>query len=117
MEFLYLTGWRVGEALRLQWSHVDWRRHSVRLRDSKNREPRVFPFKYHARLEGVLRRQHRMVSDWERAEGRLCTAVFPWRGRPMQKLGRSWKSACRAAGMPDRLVHDFRRTVVRSQSR
>lgn len=76
--------------------------------------PRVFPFKYHGRLEEVLRRQRRFVSDWERAEGRLCPAVFPWRGRPMQKLRRSWKNACRAAGMPGRLVHDFRRTAVRN---
>lgn len=114
IEFLYLTGWRVSEALCLQWSDVDWTRRTVWLRDSKNREPRVFPFKYHPRLEEVLTRQRRMVSEWERAQGSLCVAVFAWRGRPMQKLRRSWKSACRAAGMPDRLVHDFRRTAVRS---
>ncbi len=86
----------------------------VWLRDSKNREPRLFPFKYHSRLEGVLRRQRQRVSEWERKEARLCPAVFPWRGRPMQKLRRSWKRACRAAGPPDRLVHDFRRTAVRN---
>jgi len=114
VEFLYLTRWRVGEALRLQWSDVDWKRQSVWLRDSKNREPRVFPFKYHARLEQVLRRQRQFVSEWEQGGARLCTAVFPWRGRPMQKLRRSWKTACRAAGMPDRLVQDFRRTAVRN---
>jgi len=114
VEFLYLTGWRVGEALRLQWSDVDWKRQSVWLRDSKNREPRVFPFKYHPRLEHVLRRQRQFVTAWERAEAKLCPAVFHWRGKPMQKLRRSWKSACRAAGRPDRLVHDFRRTAVRN---
>lgn len=65
-------------------------------------------------MERVLRRQREFVSDWQRAEGRLCTAVFPWRGQPMQKLRRSWKNACRAAGMPDRLIHDFRRTAVRN---
>jgi integrase len=114
VEFLYLTGWRVGEALRLRWSDVDWNRRSVWLRDSKSREPLVFPFKYHARLEAVLRRQREQVSDWERAHASLCVAVFPWRGRPMRKLRRSWKTACQAAGMPDRLVHDFRRTAVRN---
>jgi integrase len=62
VEFLYLTGWRVGEALKLRWSDVDWERRSVWLRDSKSREPRVFPFKYHARLEEVLRRQRRWVA-------------------------------------------------------
>src|SRR5436309_6569486 len=54
VEFLYLTGWRVSEALRLQWADIDWKRRVVLLRDSKNREPRIFPFKYHPRLEEVL---------------------------------------------------------------
>jgi integrase len=44
----------------------------------------------------------------------LCPWVFHWRGRPLQKLRRSWKNACKKAGMPDRLVHDFRRTAVRN---
>jgi integrase len=114
IEFLYLTGWRTSEALRLLWSDVDWKRRTVWLRHSKNREPRIFPFKYHVRLEDVLRRQRDLVSEWERREASICPSIFPWRGRPMQKLRRSWKTACRAAGMPDRLVHDFRRTAVRN---
>ena len=32
----------------------------------------------------------------------------------MKKLRRSWLSACRAAGLPGRLLHDFRRTAVRN---
>jgi integrase len=114
VEFLYLTGWRSGEAARLQWSDVDWKRQTVFLRDSKNREPRIFPFKYYARLEDVLRRQRDQVTRWERAEGQICPAVFHWRGRPLQKLRRSWNSACRAAGRPGRYFHDFRRTAVRN---
>ena len=78
VEFLYLTGWRSSEAFRLQWSDVDWARRTVLLRDSKNREPRIFPFKYHPRLEGVLRRQRELVSLWEREHSSLCTAVFKW---------------------------------------
>jgi integrase len=58
VEFLYFTGWRTSEALGLRWGDVDWKRQSVLLRNSKNREPRIFPFKYHPRLEGVLRAQH-----------------------------------------------------------
>lgn len=114
VEFLYLTGWRSSEAFRLQWSDVDWRRQTVWLRDSKNREPRIFPFKYHARVEQVLREQREAVSRWERQHGRLCSSVFHWRGRPLQKLRRSWQSACRAAGLEGRLLHDFRRTAVRN---
>jgi integrase len=114
VEFLYLTGWRSSEASRLQWSDVDWRRQTVWLRDSKNREPRIFPFKYHARVEQVLREQRDAVSRWEREHGRLCTSVFHWRGQPLRKLRRSWASACAVAGLKGKLMHDFRRTAVRN---
>ena len=114
VEFLYLTGWRSSEAFRLQWADVDWKRQTVWLRDSKNGEPRVFPFKYHARLAQVLRDQRTAVSRWEARHGRLCTAVFHWAGHPIKKLRRSWQSACRAAGLHGRLLHDFRRTAVRN---
>lgn len=114
VEFLYLTGWRSSEAFRLLWSDVDWERRTLWLRDSKNREPRIFPFKYHARLEQVLRDQRAAVTRWERKHGRLCTSVFHWGGRPIKKLRRSWQSACAAAGLQGRLLHDFRRTAVRN---
>ena len=114
VEFLYLTGWRSSEAFRLQWIDVDWKRKFVHLRDSKNREPRIFPFKYHPRLEEVLIRQREQVSRWERECSRICTAVFHWRGKPIRKLRRSWQTACRAAGLSGRLLHDFRRTAVRN---
>jgi integrase len=114
VEFLYLTGWRSGEALQLRWSDVDWMRKTVTLRTSKNREPRIFPFRDHPRLEDVLRRQRAEVLRWEREHGRLCPAVFHWKGRPLQKLRRSWKHACERAGLPGRLLHDFRRTAVRN---
>ena len=114
VEFLYLTGWRSSEAFRLQWSDVDWTRKTVWLRDSKNREPRIFPFKYHARLEQVLREQRAAVSQWEHKHQTLCPTVFHWGGRPIKKLRRSWHSACRAAGLEGRFIHDFRRTAVRN---
>ena len=114
VEFLYLTGWRSSEAFRLQWSDVNWKSQTVWLRTSKNREPRIFPFKYSPRLEEILRAQREAVSEWERENSQVCLAVFHWRGKPMGKLRRSWKSACRAAGLEGRLLHDFRRTAVRN---
>lgn len=114
VEFLYLTGWRSSEAFRLQWSDVDWKNAFVLLRDSKSREPRIFPFKYNPLVEQVLRRQRAEVSRWELENGCLCTSVFHWRGKPIQKLRRSWATACRHAGLPGRILHDFRRTAVRN---
>jgi integrase len=40
--------------------------------------------------------------------------VFHWRGKAIRKLRRCWQSACKAAGLRDRLLHDFRRTAVRN---
>jgi integrase len=114
VEFLYLTGWRSSEAFRLQWSDVDFKRQLVWLRDSKNREPRIFPFKYHSRLEDVLRQQRQAVSAWERETDQICPSVFHWRGKAIGKMRRSWQTACRAAGLQGRLLHDFRRTAVRN---
>jgi len=114
VEFLYLTGWRSGEAFRARWSDVDWIRRAIHLRDSKNREPRVFPFRYHRRVEEVLGRQRQDVTRWEQENQQVCPYVFHWRGKMIHKLRRSWRRACERAGMPGRLIHDFRRTAVRN---
>lgn len=114
VEFLYLTGWRSSEAFGLLWTDVNWKSQTVWLRTSKNREPRIFPFKYSPRLEEILRDQRDAVSAWEKKHSQVCMAVFHWKGKPIRKLRRSWQTACRAAGVPGRLLHDFRRTAVRN---
>jgi integrase len=45
VEFLYLSGWRKGEAVKLEWRDVDLSGKIVRLRieNSKNKEARVLP--------------------------------------------------------------------------
>lgn len=45
MEFLYLSGWRIGEAINLKWSAVDLEGKTVRLRiaHSKNKDSRLLP--------------------------------------------------------------------------
>jgi integrase len=39
--------------------------------------------------------------------------VGPWR----RGFARAWLTACRRAGVPGRLLHDFRRTAVRNLER
>jgi hypothetical protein len=47
--------------------------------------------------------------------------VIPWvfrrDGRPIRYFRRAWLSACKAAGVPHRIPHDFRRTAVRNLER
>lgn len=43
--------------------------------------------------------------------------VFHRDGERIKELRGAWQRACRAAGCPGRLVHDFRRTAVRNLER
>ena len=53
-----------------------------------------------------------------RRQGMLCPWLFfRGRGKPVKSLARAWRTACRLAGAPDRVPHDFRRTAVRNLER
>jgi len=119
--FAYLTGWRRNEILGLQWPQIDFENRIVRLYTSKNGEGRVFPFT--PELAAVLLEQ-RVKADSLKAKGIITPWVFfhcsrqrgqePREGMPIVEFKRSWKTACRAAGVPGRIFHDFRRTAVRN---
>lgn len=115
----YITGWRVkSELLSRQWRHVDFANGWIRLDpgESKNGEGREFPFT--PELRSVLEAQR----DRVRAFGMRTGRVIPWLfchndGSPIQDFRGAWANACKAAGVPGRLVHDFRRTAVRNLER
>jgi integrase len=133
--FLYLTGWRLGEVLALQWRQVDFRAGVVRLEPgtTKNREGRAFPFAVLPELAALLQAQRATTTVLERTTGRVIPAVFHREGHPIRDLRGAWESACIAAGFfrvlnPDappatqrkkatKLLHDFRRTAVRNLER
>ncbi|MDA1081212.1 MAG: tyrosine-type recombinase/integrase [Gemmatimonadetes bacterium] len=51
-----------------------------------------------------------LLTRWRERDGLY---VFHRRGTPIGNFQRAWKRACRTAGVPDRLVHDLRRTAAR----
>jgi integrase len=115
--FAYLTGWRVrAEVLGLEWRQVDWEARVVRLDPgtTKNREGRNFPFT--AALEALLKEQ-KADHDKRRKANKIVRLVFHRDGQRIRNFRRAWVSACKAAGIPGRLVHDFRRTAVRNLER
>jgi integrase len=123
--FAYITGWRLAsEVQSLRWSQVDFSAGEVRLNagTTKNDDGRVFPMTKALRLllEERWRERQRIASEQER--------IVPWvffrmvaRGRrgqlypkPITTFTTAWKNACKAAGCPGRIPHDFRRTAVRN---
>ena len=119
MAFAYLTGWRVrSEVLPLTWAQVDEQAQIVRLEvgTTKNHEGRTFPY-------GALPELRRLLTAQGARQGRAAgTGHHFARGcSPTSRAGRLpafyaklWREACRLAGCPGKIPHDFRRTAVRN---
>lgn len=125
--FAYITGWRIdSEVLPLEWSRVDLAAREVRLDPgtTKNDEGRVFPMT--DELYTVLAAQHvehQRLKDagtiWPRVFFRLVAKGRrgPKTPKPILRFNKAWANACRLAGCPGRIPHDFRRTAVRNMVR
>ncbi len=116
--FAYITGWRVqSEILSLQWRQVDLNAGTVRLEPgtTKNREGRTFIMT--PMVRATLEQQRAHTEALQREQGRIIPWVFHREGEPIRGFRRSWKTACKKAGQPGRIPHDFRRTAVRNLER
>jgi len=116
----YLTGWRRSELLSRQWRHVDlklgWLRPEAG--ETKNLKGRSFPFHNYPELREVIETQRARVSEIEKATGSIIPWLFVNRaGERLVDFRTAWRTACRAAGCPGRLLHDFRRTAIRNFER
>jgi integrase len=119
VEFAYLTGWRRGEILGLEWRNVDFRAGEVRLDPgaTKNSEARTFPFSAYPPLGELLKWQQERTVAVEKKIKRIVGHVFHRNGKAIRDFRGSWEKACEKAGVQGRLVHDFRRTAVRNLER
>ncbi len=116
VRFAYWSGWRRGDVLGLLWARVDWEAREIRIDRSKNGDGRVIPLE--GELWAVIRRR-RTAREFETPDGvtRLSPFVFHHEGLQVQDFRRSWATACREAGIPEKLFHDLRRTAVRNMTR
>lgn len=119
VDFAYLTGWRIGEILPLQWRQVDFKAQTVRLEPgtTKNDDGRVFPFMAFPALEALLQRQRKRTEELQKVTKQIIPWLFHRGGTPIKDFRGAWQQACKAAGVPGRLVHDLRRTAVRNLER
>ena len=123
VDFAYIGGWRSGELLSRDWSHVDFEGGWIRLEpgETKSGEGRQFPLI--PDLRAVLEAQRDRRERVEQEYGVEVTALFfyfePSRnglpaGRRIRTFRRAWKTATREAGVPDLLFHDLRRSATRN---
>lgn len=117
--FAFLTGWRKSEVFNLRWRDVDLDAGVVRLQvgETKNGEGRVLPFDALPELADLIRNQKERTLVFERSTACVVQHVFHRNGRPMLDIRGAWQQACRQAGVPGKLFHDFRRTAVRNLER
>lgn len=116
----YITDWRTqAELLTRMWKHVDFDNGWLRLDpgETKNSDGRMFPLTPELRIP--LESQRERIKLIERAYGKIIPWIFTRDdGRPIGKGYRyTWRKAVCAAGLPGKLMHDFRRTAVRNLER
>lgn len=76
----------------------------------------MFPFLAFPGLADVLRTQWETAQNVMVSQQRICPWVFfrvmKQQVVPIKSYKTAWKKASFRAGLPDKLVHDFRRTAV-----
>lgn len=99
----YYTGMRAGEIFNLTWKKARLEEVVIDLlaADTKTSEPRRVP------LNGELRR---LFTELRKVRHLKHDRVFTYEGRPIREIKRSFKRACREAGIEDFRFHDLRHT-------
>jgi len=68
-------------------------------------------------LRAILEQQLERTLRLERVTGQIIAWLFHRNGTPIKSFRRAWLTACKDAGVPGRIPHDFRRTAVRNLER
>ena len=116
----YTFGWRMqSEVLMVERRQLDLEAGTLRLDtgSTKNDDGRLvyLPPDLKTQLAGQVER----VRALERERGRIIPYLFPHlsgthKGARRRDFRRAWATACRKAGVPGKIRHDFRRTAVRN---
>jgi integrase len=114
--FGYLTGWRKGEIASLLWTEVEGDVIRLRAENSKNGESRIVTFETGELAELVERCKAAQVVKNETGEIK-SKHLFHSKGEPIGDFRKAWATACKLAGVSQRLFHDLRRTAVREMIR
>jgi hypothetical protein len=120
VELALLCGWRIRSELltRTRDDVIDLGTENAHLylnpQCSKNGDLRRFYFAQYDLAREIIENQIARANELERKLGRPVTALFfRHDGRPIKDIRHQWNVARRAAGLPNLLLHDMRRSTVK----
>lgn len=114
VHYAYLTGCRFGELVSLNWKDVDFERKMIRIPDniSKNKEARSIPMFWEQMFEDLKG----VAIAYGTFEPNKPVFLGRRQGR-ITNIQKSWANALKAAGLENKIFHDFRRTAIRNMVR
>ena len=107
LDLAYYSGWRKQEILGLTWEEIDEAGGVIRLAPARSKTlvGRVLPISQPIAEALARRRAHRDPNS---------PLVFHRDGIAVRRWRTAWRTACQAAGVPTRFLHDCRRTAARN---
>ena len=107
LDLAYYSGWRKNEILGLTWEEIDEAGGVIRLSPARSKTlvGRILPISPPI-AEALARRRARRDPD--------SPLVFHRDGITIRRWRTAWRTACQAAGVPTRFLHDCRRTAARN---
>ena len=107
LDLAYYSGWRKQEILGLTWDEIDEAGGVIRLSPARSKTlvGRILPISPPI-SEALARRRARRDPD--------SLLVFHRDGIAVRRWRTAWRTACQAAGVPTRFLHDCRRTAARN---
>ena len=107
LDLAYYSGWRKQEILGLTWEEIDMAGGVIRLSPARSKTlvGRILPISPPI-ADALARRRARRDPD--------SPLVFHRDGITIRRWRTAWRTACQAAGVPTRFLHDCRRTAARN---
>ena len=107
LDLAYYSGWRKNEILGLTWDEIDEAGGVIRLSPARSKTlvGRILPISQPI-ADALARRRARRDPT--------SPLVFHRDGIPVRRWRTAWRTACQAAGVPTRFLHDCRRTAARN---
>jgi integrase len=101
------------EVFTLEWRQVDREAGEVRLHPGTTKTGHGRVVYFSPELKALFDAQWQEHERLKK-EGRIVPHVFHRNGRAIKSIRIAWQNACRDAGCPGRIPHDFRRTAARN---